>query len=155
MFFNFIKNLNSLSKTNNIIVKNLGFINYADCFEYQKKIQNEIIQIKLNNRHNKIKQNTPNYLLFVQHNHVYTLGNSGDNSNLLFDKTMLKKKGNDFHKTNRGGDITYHGPGQMVCYPILDMENFYTDIHRYLRDLEDIIINTISFFGINSIYANI
>ena len=145
MFFNFIKNLNSLSKTKNIIVKNLGFINYTDCFEYQKKIQNEIIQIKLNNRKNKIKQKTPNYLLFVEHNHVYTLGNSGDNSNLLFDKTMLEKKGIDFHKTNRGGDITYHGPGQMVCYPILDMENFYTDIHKYLRDLEDIIINTLSF----------
>ena len=150
MFFNFIKNLNSLSKTNNIIVKNLGFINYTDCFEYQKKIQNEIIQIKLNNRNNKIKQKTPNYLLFVEHNHVYTLGNSGDNSNLLFDKTMLEKKGIDFHKTNRGRDITYHGPGQMVCYPILDMENFYTDIHKYLRDLEDIIINTLSFFGINA-----
>jgi len=150
MFFNFIKNLNSLSKTKNIIVKNLGFINYSDCYEYQKKIQNEIIQIKLNNRNNKIKQKTPNYLLFVEHNHVYTLGNSGDNSNLLFDKTMLEKKGIDFHKTNRGGDITYHGPGQMVCYPILDMENFYTDIHKYLRDLEDIIINTLSFFGINA-----
>ena len=150
MFFNFIKNLNSLSKTKNIIVKNLGFINYSDCYEYQKKIQNEIIQIKLNNRKNKIKQKTPNYLLFVEHNHVYTLGNSGDNSNLLFDKTMLEKKGIDFHKTNRGGDITYHGPGQMVCYPILDMENFYTDIHKYLRDLEDIIINTLSFFGINA-----
>ena len=150
MFFNFIKNLNSLSKKKSIIIKNLGFINYTDCFEYQKKIQNEIIQIKLNNRNNKIKQKTPNYLLFVEHNHVYTLGNSGDNSNLLFDKTILEKKGIDFHKTNRGGDITYHGPGQMVCYPILDMENFYTDIHKYLRDLEDIIINTLSFFGINA-----
>ena len=138
--------MNSLSKTKSIIVKNLGFINYTDCFEYQKKIQNEIIQIKLNNRNNKIKRKTPNYLLFVEHNHVYTLGNSGDNSNLLFDKTILEKKGIDFHKTNRGGDITYHGPGQMVCYPILDMENFYTDIHKYLRDLEDIIINTLSFF---------
>ena len=92
MFFNFIKNLNSLSKSNNIIVKNLGFINYSDCFEYQKKIQNEIIEIKLNNRNNKIKQKTPNYLLFVEHNHVYTLGNSGDNSKLIFDKTMLEKK---------------------------------------------------------------
>ena len=81
MFFNFIKNLSSLSKTNNITVKNLGLVNYADCFEYQKKIQNEIIQIKLSNRNNQIKQNTPNYLLFVEHNHVYTLGNSGDNSN--------------------------------------------------------------------------
>ena len=150
MFFNFIKNLSSLSKTNNIIVKNLGLVNYADCFEYQKKIQNEIIQIKLSNRNNQIKQNTPNYLLFVEHNHVYTLGNSGDNSNLLFDKKMLDKKGIEFHKTNRGGDITYHGPGQIVCYPILDMENFYTDIHRYLRDLENIIIDTLSFFGIKA-----
>ena len=141
--------MNSLSKTNNIIVKNLGFINYSDCYEYQKKIQNEIIQIKLNNRNNKIKQKTPNYLLFVEHNHVYTLGNSGDNSNLLFDKTILEKKGIDFHKTNRGGDITYHGPGQMVCYPILDMENFYTDIHKYLRLLEEAVILTLKEYGLN------
>jgi len=125
-------------------------MNYSDCFEYQKNIQNDIIQIKLNNREKKIKDNTPNYLLFVEHNHVYTLGNSGDSSNLLFNSDLLKEKGIDFYKTNRGGDITYHGPGQLVCYPILDMENFYTDINRYLRDLESIIINTLNFFGIKA-----
>ena len=136
--------------SNRLIVKNLGIMNYSDCFEYQKNIQNDIIQIKLNNREKKIKDNTPNYLLFVEHNHVYTLGNSGDSSNLLFNSDLLKEKGIDFYKTNRGGDITYHGPGQLVCYPILDMENFYTDINRYLRDLESIIINTLNFFGIKA-----
>ena len=150
MFFNFIKNLNSLSKSNNIIVKNLGFINYSDCFEYQKKIQNEIIQIKLDNRNKRIKKITPNYLLFVEHDHVYTLGNSGNSENLLFNENILKQKGIEFYKTNRGGDITYHGPGQLVCYPIIDMENFYTDIHRYLRDLEETIINTLNVLGITA-----
>ena len=139
-----------MNNSKKFIIRNLGCLDFEESFIIQKQIQDEIIQIKLNNRNKKIKHKTPNYLLFVEHNHVYTLGNSGDNSNLLFDKTMLEKKGIDFHKTNRGGDITYHGPGQMVCYPILDMENFYTDIHKYLRDLEDIIINTLSFFGINA-----
>lgn len=150
MFFNFIKKLNLLSESNKIIVKSLGLINYADCFEYQKNIQNEIIQIKLDNRGMQIKKNTPNYLLFVQHNHVYTLGNSGDSNNLLFDQNLLDEKGIEFYKTNRGGDITYHGPGQLVCYPIIDMENFYTDIHRYLRDLEATVIETLNFFGIKA-----
>ena len=91
---------------------------------------------------------TPNYLLFMEHNHVYTLGNSGDDKNLLFNEKELDKKGIKFIKTNRGGDITYHGPGQLVCYPIFDLENFYTDIHRYLRDLEEIIVGTLDHFGI-------
>ena len=150
MFFNFIKKLKSLSESNNIIVKKLGRFNYADCFEYQKKIQNEIIQIKLDNRNKRIKKITPNYLLFVEHDHVYTLGNSGNSENLLFNENILKQKGIEFYKTNRGGDITYHGPGQLVCYPIIDMENFYTDIHRYLRDLEETIINTLNVLGITA-----
>ena len=150
MFFNFIKNLKSLSESNNIIVKKLGRFNYADCFEYQKKIQNEIIQIKLDNRNKRIKKITPNYLLFVEHDHVYTLGNSGNSENLLFNENILKQKGIEFYKTNRGGDITYHGPGQLVCYPIIDMENFYTDIHRYLRDLEETIIHTLNVLGITA-----
>ena len=139
-----------MSESNNIIVKNLGKFNYSDCFEYQKKIQNEIIQIKLDNRNKRIKKITPNYLLFVEHDHVYTLGNSGNSENLLFNENILKQKGIEFYKTNRGGDITYHGPGQLVCYPIIDMENFYTDIHRYLRDLEEIIINTLNVLGITA-----
>lgn len=150
MFFNFVKKLKSLSESNNIIVKKLGKFNYADCFEYQKKIQNEIIQIKLDNRNKRIKEITPNYLLFVEHDHVYTLGNSGNSENLLFNENILKQKGIEFYKTNRGGDITYHGPGQLVCYPIIDMENFYTDIHRYLRDLEETIINTLNALGITA-----
>ena len=150
MFFNFVKKLKSLSESNNIIVKKLGKFNYADCFEYQKKIQNEIIQIKLDNRNKRIKKITPNYLLFVEHDHVYTLGNSGNSENLLFNENILKQKGIEFYKTNRGGDITYHGPGQLVCYLIIDMENFYTDIHRYLRDLEETIINTLNVLGITA-----
>ena len=128
----------------------LGRTDYKTCWEYQDVLFSKILQTKSKNRKENLTLPTKNHFIFCEHNHVYTLGNSGDNSNLLFDKTMLEKKGIDFHKTNRGGDITYHGPGQMVCYPILDMENFYTDIHKYLRDLEDIIINTLSFFGINA-----
>ena len=88
--------------------------------------------------------------MFVEHDHVYTLGNSGNSENLLFNEKILKQKGIEFYKTNRGGDITYHGPGQLVCYPIIDMENFYTDIHKYLRDLEEIIINTLNVLGITA-----
>ena len=143
------------SKKRNIInkkvkIKSLGSVNFKECFEYQKKIQNEIIQIKLDNRNKRIKKITPNYLLFVEHDHVYTLGNSGNSANLLFNEKILKQKGIEFYKTNRGGDITYHGPGQLVCYPIIDMENFYTDIHKYLRDLEEIIINTLNVLGITA-----
>ncbi len=137
-----------MKNSKKVIVKNLGFIDFEESFKIQKQIQNEIIDIKLNNRKNNLNLFTPNYLLFMEHNHVYTLGNSGDDKNLLFNKKELDKKGIKFLKTNRGGDITYHGPGQLVCYPVFDLENFYTDIHRYLRDLEDIIVATLDYFGI-------
>ena len=81
---------------------------------------------------------------------MYTLGNSGDEKNLIFDKKRLDEMGIKYHKTNRGGDITYHGPGQLVCYPIIDLENFYRDIHKYLRDLEDVVINTLDYFNISA-----
>ena len=81
---------------------------------------------------------------------MYTLGNSGNENNLIFDKKRLEEMGIKYHKTNRGGDITYHGPGQLVCYPILDLENFYRDIHKYLRDLEDVVINTLDYFNISA-----
>ena len=106
-----------------IVVKNLGLLDFEDSFKIQKQIQNEIIDIKLNNRKNNLNLPTPNYLLFMQHNHVYTLGNSGNSDNLLFDKNKLDEKGIKYLKTNRGGDITYHGPGQLVSYPIIDLEN--------------------------------
>ena len=137
-----------MSNLKKVIVRNLGSVDFEESFKIQKQIQNEIIDIKLNNRKNNLNLSTPNYLLFMEHNHVYTLGNSGDDKNLLFNEKELDKKGIKFIKTNRGGDITYHGPGQLVCYPIFDLENFYTDIHRYLRDLEEIIVGTLDHFGI-------
>jgi lipoyl(octanoyl) transferase len=137
-----------LGNSKKVIVRNLGSVDFEESFKIQKQIQNEIIDIKLNNRKNNLNLSTPNYLLFMEHNHVYTLGNSGDDKNLLFNEKELDKRGIKFIKTNRGGDITYHGPGQLVCYPIFDLENFYTDIHRYLRDLEEIIVGTLDHFGI-------
>ncbi len=139
-----------MDKHKKIIVKNLGFLDFEKTFHIQKDLQNQIIETKLNNRKNNLNSITPNFLLFVEHNHVYTLGNSGNENNLIFDKKRLEEMGIKYHKTNRGGDITYHGPGQLVCYPILDLENFYRDIHKYLRDLEDVVINTLDYFNISA-----
>ena len=139
-----------MDKHKKIIVKNLGFLDFEKTFHIQKDLQNQIIETKLNNRKNNLNSITPNFLLFVEHDHVYTLGNSGNENNLIFDKKRLEEMGIKYHKTNRGGDITYHGPGQLVCYPILDLENFYRDIHKYLRDLEDVVINTLDYFNISA-----
>ena len=119
-----------MDKHKEIIIKNLGFLDFKKTFDIQKDYQNQIIETKLNNRRNNLNITTPNFLLFVEHDHVYTLGNSGDEKNLIFDKKRLDEMGIKYHKTNRGGDITYHGPGQLVCYPIIDLENFYRDIHK-------------------------
>ncbi len=150
MFFNFIIQNCSLSKNKNIIVKDLGKINFEDCFDVQKELQNEIIQIKLNNRKKNLSKKTPNYLLAVEHDHVYTLGRSGNKNNLLYSNELLNKNKISFFQTNRGGDITYHGPGQIVLYPILDLENFFTDIHKYLRLMESSVINTLKYINILS-----
>ena len=139
-----------MNKHKKIIVKNLGLLDFKKTFDIQKDYQNQIIETKLNNRRNNLNITTPNFLLFVEHDHVYTLGNSGDEKNLIFDKKRLDEMGIKYHKTNRGGDITYHGPGQLVCYPIIDLENFYRDIHKYLRDLEDVVINTLDYFNISA-----
>ena len=139
-----------MDKHKKIIVKNLGLLDFEKTFHIQKDLQNQIIETKLNNRKNNLNSITPNFLLFVEHDHVYTLGNSGNENNLIFDKKRLIEMGIKYHKTNRGGDITYHGPGQLVCYPILDLENFYRDIHKYLRDLEDVVINTLDYFNISA-----
>jgi len=128
----------------------LGLMDYKQAWDYQQKLFDEIIEIKKNNRKNKTNVQTPNYLLFVEHPHVYTLGKSGNISNLLINEEQLLQKNASFHKINRGGDITYHGPGQIVGYPILDLENFFTDIHKYLRLLEETIIQTLSFYGIKA-----
>ena len=139
-----------MDKHKKIIVKNLGLLDFEKTFHIQKDLQNQIIETKLNNRKNNLNSITPNFLLFVEHDHVYTLGNSGNENNLIFDEKRLEEMGIKYHKTNRGGDITYHGPGQLVCYPILDLENFYRDIHKYLRDLEEVVINTLDYFNISA-----
>ena len=126
----------------------LGVMDYKDAWDYQQNLFNEIVEIKKKNRKNNSELITPNYFLFVEHPHVYTLGKSGNMSNLLIDEYQLKSKNASFYKINRGGDITYHGPGQIVGYPILDLENFFTDIHKYLRLLEETVINTLKIYGV-------
>jgi lipoyl(octanoyl) transferase len=134
-----------------IIFQDLGLMDYKACWDYQEKLFHETIQQKIDNRNLPIEQQTltKNYLLFVEHPHVYTLGKSGDEKNLLLNEQELSNKNANYYKINRGGDITYHGPGQLVAYPILDLDNFFTDIHRYLRLLEETIILTLQDYGIN------
>ena len=132
----------------NVLLKDLTVKDYKDTWDYQTELLQEIVNTKIDNRRNDNKKDTENYFLFVEHPHVYTLGKSGDLSNLLLNEKQLAEKGATFYKINRGGDITYHGPGQIVGYPILDLENFFTDIHKYLRFLEEVIILTIAEYGI-------
>ena len=135
-------------KNNEILVKDLGVLSYDKSWEHQKRIFDNIVSQKINNRTLKKKIKTENYLLIVEHKPIYTIGKSGEISNLLLDDQELKLKGIDFREINRGGDITFHGLGQIVGYPILDLDNFFTDIGLYLRTLEEVIISTIGFFGI-------
>ena len=133
-----------------IQLQDLGFKDYKETWDYQEKVFQEILDIKIRNRREERTDETPNYFLYVEHPHVYTLGKSGDLSNLLLSEKQLEEKNATFYKINRGGDITYHGPGQIVGYPILDLENFFTDIHKYLRYLEEAIILTLDEYGIKS-----
>lgn len=128
----------------------LGEKDYKDTWDYQEEIFQSILDVKIRNRREERTDDTDNYLLFVEHPHVYTLGKSGDVHNMLLNDEQLKAKGATFYKINRGGDITYHGPGQVVGYPILDLENFFTDIHKYLRLLEETIILVLKDYGIES-----
>lgn len=132
--------------------KNLGLIDYKDAWDYQEKLFAGITQTKLRNRDRNPDDlsETDNYLIFCQHPHVYTLGKSGDEANMLLDKSGLEEKEATFYHINRGGDITYHGPGQLVGYPILDLDNFFTDIHKYLRYIEEAIILTCKDYGIEA-----
>lgn len=134
---------------NKVVFKDLGHIDYKQAWDYQEKLFNEIIAVKKSNRKNNEDKATQSYLLFCEHPHVYTLGKSGDEKNLLVNQDYLKSRGATFYKINRGGDITYHGPGQIVGYPILDLECFFTDIHKYLRFLEQATILTLKEYGIN------
>ena len=132
-----------------IQLKDLGLKDYQQVWDFQTELLDEIISVKRDNRKNSTQNATPNHFIFVEHPHVYTLGKSGDLSNLLLNEEQLKQKGAVFYKINRGGDITYHGPGQIVGYPILDLENFFTDIHKYLRFLEEVIIKTLAEYNIS------
>ena len=134
----------------NIILKDLGLRDYKEVWDLQEATFKEIVDLKIKNRREETNLPTPNYLLLVEHPHVYTLGKSGDLQNLLLSGKQLEAKGATFYKINRGGDITYHGPGQIVGYPILDLDNFFTDIHKYLRFLEEAIILTLKEYGLES-----
>lgn len=139
-----------LNKT--ITIKDLGLIDYQEGWDFQEKLFNEVVETKLSNRDKpgEAQTETPNYLLFCEHPHVYTLGKSGKKENLLLDEEGLEQKDASYYKINRGGDITYHGPGQLVCYPILDLDNFFEDIHKYLRLLEQAVIDTLDHYGIKA-----
>ena len=139
-----------MTKTTKIRLQDLGTRNYKETWDYQEQLFDTIIQIKRTNRNENSDLRTPNYFLFVEHPHVYTLGKSGDMSNLLLNEKQLSDKEISFYKINRGGDITYHGYGQIVGYPILDLENFFTDIHKYMRFLEETIIRTLADYGLQT-----
>ena len=133
-----------------VIFKDLGRINYKEAWDFLESIFSGVLNSKSENRNrsddNQVR--TTDYLLFAEHNPVYTIGKSGDMKNLLANKNQLEDLGIEFFKINRGGDITYHGPGQLVGYPILNLDHFFTDIHRYLRTLEDVIIDTLFDYGL-------
>lgn len=131
-----------------IQIQHLGLKDYLETWNYQEKLFREILDMKIKNRREELDLETPNYLLLVEHPHVYTLGKSGKVEHLLLSGDELEKKGAKYYKINRGGDITYHGPGQLVGYPILDLDNFFTDIHKYLRLLEETIILTLQEYGL-------
>lgn len=131
--------------------RDLGLMDYQQAWDYQEKLFNEIIEMKLQNRQAEGTAEplpTPNHLLFVEHPHVYTLGKNGSENNLLINTLQLQNHEATFVKTNRGGDITYHGPGQIVGYPILDLDNFFPDIHKYVAYLEEAVIKTIATYGL-------
>lgn len=127
----------------------LGIKDYKETWDYQEQLFKGIVDLKIKNRRENLNLDTPNYLLLVEHPHVYTLGKSGKQEHLLLSADELISKNTAFYKINRGGDITYHGPGQLVGYPIIDLENFFTDIHKYLRLLEEVVILTLREYGLN------
>ncbi len=133
-----------------VALRDLGLKDFKETWDYQETLFQSIIDTKIKNRREDAGLETQNYFLFVEHPHVYTLGKSGDMSNLLLNEQQLAAKNATFYKINRGGDITYHGPGQVVGYPILDLENFFSDIHKYLRFLEEMVILTLAEYNIKA-----
>jgi len=128
----------------------LGVRDYKESWDYQEELFKNTVALKFKKTREDASIETPNYLLFVEHPHVFTLGKSGDVSNLLTPASKLEEQGVSFYKINRGGDITYHGYGQIVGYPILDLDNFFTDIHKYLRFLEEMVILTLADYGLTA-----
>ncbi len=128
--------------------KDIGQTPYRKALDFQLKHFEYIKSIKIQNRKDKKNSPTPNFFFFVEHPHVYTMGKNGDENNVLLNKSQLKEKKIDYFRTNRGGDSTYHGPGQIVGYPIINLDNFFTDIHKYMRNLEEVIIKTIAEYGL-------
>ena len=135
-------------KNKKIILRDIGKSSFSDAWEYQEDIFKKIIDQKIKNRSNENKMETNNFLIITEHDPVYTIGKSGDISNLLLNDDEMKTQGIEFYKINRGGDITYHGPGQIMGYPIIDLDNFFTDINLYLRKLEEVIINTLESYDL-------
>ena len=135
-------------KNKKIILRDIGKSSFSDAWEYQEDIFKKIIDQKIKNRSNENKMETNNFLIITEHDPVYTIGKSGNISNLLLNDYEMKTQGIEFYKINRGGDITYHGPGQIMGYPIIDLDNFFTDINLYLRKLEEVIINTLKSYDL-------
>ncbi len=133
-----------------VIYHDLGKMEYKESLSIQERLLHDNVTIKLHNRKQGLSVPTTNNLILCEHPHVYTLGRNGKKEHLLVNATLLKKINATYHEISRGGDITYHGPGQLIGYPILDLENFFTDIHKYMRLLEDVIINTCHDFGIDA-----
>jgi lipoyl(octanoyl) transferase len=146
-------------KNKQVSFRDWGLIDYKEAWDKQEALFSDTVNLKIEIR-NRLSATegdeynedteTPNYLIFCEHPHVYTLGKSGKPEHLLLDENGLKEKKASYYPINRGGDITYHGPGQIVCYPILDLDNFFTDIHLYLRTLEEAVILTLADFGLNA-----
>ena len=130
--------------------QNLGLIDYKEAWDYQEKMFRATVDKKISIRNRETSEPTENHILFCEHPHVYTLGKSGDKNHLLLTDELLKKNNATYYKINRGGDITYHGPGQLVVYPIFDLDHFFSDIHKYLRYLEESVILTLLEYGIES-----
>ena len=132
----------------NILCRDIGLMDYQSAWNFQETLFQGIIDGKIKNRRENANLVTSNYMILVEHPHVYTLGKSGDFSHLLIDENQLQQRGASYYKINRGGDIIYHGPGQIVGYPIFDLDHFFTDIHRFLRTLEEVIILTLADFDL-------
>jgi lipoyl(octanoyl) transferase len=128
----------------------LGLKDYKEAWDFQEKLFKESIDLKIKNREGESDTLPEHRLIFCEHPHVYTLGKSGSEQNLLISEAILKQQGAKYYKINRGGDITYHGPGQLVAYPLLDLDQFFTDIHKYMRFLEEAVILTLQEFGIKA-----